>query len=92
MTDFIARAMAVKALCQGGASQYPTKSDFPINGIEGQLYVDINNRMIYCWDNLNSTYIPLNISTDTEIITKTIVEEVLEKEILDGGNYISSDI
>ena len=87
MIDMVARAMASKALLKNGSEQYKNKTEFPSIGEDDRLYIDSDENMIYYWDNLNSMYRSLNISIETETIAKEAVVEVLEKEILDGGNY-----
>ena len=87
MIDIVARAMASKALSQKGSSQYKNKSEFPEIGVENQLYVDTEENMIYYWDNIDSIYKSLNISVDDINIAKEAIIEVLQTEVLDGGNY-----
>ncbi len=86
MMDIVARAMASKALSQGGASQYTTKSEFPSIGTEGQLYIDVNSNMIYYWDGSTLTYKSLNISGGTEEVAKEAVTEVLQSAVFSGGS------
>ena len=90
MMDIVARAMASKALSQGGASQYSSKSEFPSIGKEGQLYIDTAGNMIYYWDNSTLTYKSLNISEETEEVTKEAVVEVLESSVFYGGSASSA--
>lgn len=86
MMDIVARAMASKALSQSGSSQYKSKSEFPSIGKEGQLYIDIENNMIYYWENSSLTYKCLNISEGTEAVAKEAVVEVMQQAIFNGGS------
>lgn len=86
MIDMIARAMASKALEQGGAAQYSSKLEFPSVGKEGQLYIDTVNNLIYYWDSETLTYKNLNISEGTEEVSKEVVTEVIENSVFIGGN------
>ena len=87
MIDIVARAMASKALSQKGSCQYKNKSEFPEIGVENQLYVDTEENIIYYWDTIDSIYKSLNISVDDINIAKEAIIEVLQTEVLDGGNY-----
>ena len=87
MMDIVARAMASKALSKHGINQYENKDDFPKVGEEGALYVDVDNNMLYYWDNLDLIYKCLNCSAESETITKEILIEILQTEELNGGEY-----
>lgn len=87
MMDIIARAMASKALSKYGNNQYKSKNDFPAIGEEGTLYVDVDNNMLYYWDNLDSIYKCLNCSAESEALTREILVEILQTEELNGGEY-----
>lgn len=77
-TDMTARALAVKASKKGSYISYESLNNFPVIGVENQLYFDKKNAALYYWDEESFSY-KILVASSSEIVDQKIVEQSVQK-------------
>lgn len=90
-TDYIARALAVKASKQGSYEVYESKNNFPVIGKENQLYFDKDKEALYFWNSESFSYkilVASNVDTATTEVINQSVQECIVNTVFDCGGSV----